>query len=147
MIASRFRTLLGFTFEGVDYVYNCLPFGLRTSAFAFAKLTAVTAEELRRSGLVTALIVYLDDFGGSVGQAADRERMAKIVALITSFGWALPPEKLYIDLGTRLKLLGFMLDTGSMTTGVPDSRRLKFTATAEFVLKIHKVPLLAARCT
>ena len=53
----RFRTLLGFSFAGVDDVYNCLLFGLRTSAFAFAKLTAVTAEELRRSGLVIELIV------------------------------------------------------------------------------------------
>ena len=145
-VNERFRTLLGFSFEGVDYVYNCLPFGLRTSAFAFAKLTAVTAEELRRSGLVTALIVYLDDFGGSVGQVADHERMAKIVALITSFGWALAPEKLSIDLGTRLKLLGFMLDTSSMTIGVPDSRRLKLTATAEFVLKNHKAVRVRSVC-
>ena len=48
--------------------------------------------------------------------------MARIVAPIESFGWALAPEKLRIGLGTRLKFLGFMLDTGSMTIGVPDSR-------------------------
>ena len=60
--------------------------------------------------------------------------MARIVAPIESFGWALAPEKLCIGLGTRLKLLGFMLDTGSMTIGVPDSRRDKLRATAELVL-------------
>ena len=31
MIAPRFRTLLGFTFEGEDYVYDTLPFGLSFS--------------------------------------------------------------------------------------------------------------------
>ena len=133
-VNERFRTLIGFNFEGTDYVYNCLPFGLRTSAYAFAKLTAVTAEALRRSGLVTALIVYLDDFGGSIGPVPDHARMARIVATIKSFGWALAPEKLCIGLGTRLKLLGFMLDTGSMTIGVPDSRRDKLRATADLVL-------------
>ena len=64
-VNERFRTLIGFSFEGVDYVYNRLPFGLRTSAYAFARLTAVTAGVLWISGLVSALIVYLDDFGGS----------------------------------------------------------------------------------
>ena len=49
-VNERFRTLIGFNFEGTDCVYNCLPFGLRTSAYAFAKLTAVTAEVLRRAG-------------------------------------------------------------------------------------------------
>ena len=78
-VNERFRTLLGFRFEGVDYIYNCLPFGLRTSAYAFAKLTAVTAEELRWRGLMSALIVYLDDFGGSSGPVKDHERMAAIV--------------------------------------------------------------------
>ena len=52
-VNKRFRTLTGFNFESADYVYNCLSFGLRTSAYAFAKLTAVTAGVLRRSGLVT----------------------------------------------------------------------------------------------
>ena len=145
-VNERFRTLIGFSFEGVDYVYNCLPFGLRTSAYAFARLTAVTAEVLRISGLVSALIVYLDDFGGSVGRVADHERMAKIVAIVESFGWALAPEKLCIGLGTRIKLLGFMLDTRSMTIGVPHARRDKLRATAEFVLENHKAVQVRKVC-
>ena len=83
------------------------------------------------------MIVYLDDFGGSIGPVPDNPRMARVVATTESFGWALAPERLCIGLGTRLELLGFVLDTGSMTTGVPDSRRDKFRATAEFVLANH----------
>ena len=55
-VNERFRTLIGFNSEGVDYVYNCLPFGLRTSAYAFAKLTAVTARSLSRALLSYRLV-------------------------------------------------------------------------------------------
>ena len=78
-VNKRFQTLLGFRFEVVDYVCNCLLFGTRTSAYAFAKLTAVTAEEPRRSGPLSARIRYLDDFGGSSEPIKDHERMAAIV--------------------------------------------------------------------
>jgi hypothetical protein len=52
-------------------VYNVLPFGLTTSASVFCAFTAVTAKAVRDSGLVSALIMYVDDFGGSVGQERD----------------------------------------------------------------------------
>ncbi len=42
-IAARFRTLFGFTFDGIDYVYNWLPFGLSASAYVFCEFSAVTA--------------------------------------------------------------------------------------------------------
>ena len=85
-VNGRFRKLIFFNFEDVDYVCNCLPFGLRNSAYAFAKLTAVTAEVLRRSELVTALVVYLDDSGGSIVPVPDHPQMVRIVATTESFG-------------------------------------------------------------
>jgi hypothetical protein len=87
-IMPRFRTLLGFTFDGIDYVYNCLPFGLCTPAYVFCRFTAVTARALRLSKLVTALIVYVDDIGGAIGKARDPRRMEAIIKLVRSFGWA-----------------------------------------------------------
>jgi hypothetical protein len=70
-VAPRHRTLLGLRFEGATYVYNVLPFGLTTSASVFCAFTAVTAKAVRNSGLVSALIVYVGDFCGSVGQERD----------------------------------------------------------------------------
>ena len=63
-------------------MYNVLPFGLTTSASVFCAFTEVTARAVRASGLVSALIVYVDDFGGSVGQHRDRARMDSIVCSI-----------------------------------------------------------------
>jgi hypothetical protein len=137
-IAPRHRTLVGFRFESVTYVYNVLPFGLTTSASVFCLFTAVTAKAVRASGLVSALIVYVDDFGGSVGRERDLVRMQKILDIIRSFGWVLAPDKLHVDLVCRIKLLGFMLDTEFMLIGIPDGRRAKLVATAQAVLKMRR---------
>ena len=134
-VNTRFCTLLGFEFEGVFYVYRCLPFGLVTSAQVFCALTEVTADAVRESGLVTALIAYVDDFGGSIGKKLDHKRMADILALIRSFGWVLAPSKLIITLERRLQLLGFVLDTREMTISVPEVRRVRLLASAAHVLK------------
>jgi hypothetical protein len=118
-VAPRHRTLLGFRFEGTTYVYTVLPFGLTTSASVFCAFTAVTAKAVRDSGLMSALIVYVDDFGGSVGQERDTERMNEVLRIVRSFGWVLAPSKLNVDLVCRIKLLGFMLDTETMCIGTP----------------------------
>jgi len=136
-VMARFRTLLGFHFEGVDYVYNSLPFGLVTSAYVFCKFTAVTARALRLSELVTALIVYVDDIGGSIGKVFDKKRMDEILKLVRSFGWVLAPEKIVDTLLHRIKLLGFILDTAPMTIAVPEPRRLKLIASVEHVITHH----------
>ena len=77
--------------------------------------------------------MYVDDFGGSVGQHRDLERMDGILRIIRSFGWVLAPAKLHIDLTCTLQLLGFTLDSQTMTIGVPDGRRDKLIATAQRV--------------
>jgi len=95
--------------------------------------TAVTARAVRASCLVSALIVYVDDFGGSVGQYRDQKRMGSILRIIRSFGWVLAPAKLHIDVSCNLQLLGFMLNTQTMAVDVPDGRREKLRTTAQRV--------------
>ena len=65
---------------------------------------------MRDSGFVSALVVYVDDFGGSVWQERDTERMNEVLRIIRSFGWVLAPSKLNVDTVCRIKLPGFMLD-------------------------------------
>jgi len=118
-IAARHRKLLDFHFEGLGCVYCCLPFGVRTSAY-------VTAESLRRIGLVSTLTAYVDDFGGSVGPARNLARVRAIVRRIESFGWTVAPGK--------NKLLGFKLDTTSMTFGILTARLGRLLDAASYVL-------------
>ena len=120
-VAARFRTLLGFTFDGVDYVYNCLPFGLSVSAYVFCEFAAVTARALRRSGLTTVLINDVDDSGGSIGRDPLPQRIAKIMKLSRDFGWCMHEAKCTLSMECQAVLLGFLLDTQDMTINVPPS--------------------------
>ena len=132
-IHPRFCTLIGFAFEGKDYVYRCLPFGLSVSAYVFCRFSEVTANAIRSSGLTTALVVYVDDFGGSSGPKKDMGRMNEIIALVRSFNWTLAPDKMDLELGWVMRLLGFLLDTDNMVIRVPEDRRRKLRATASAI--------------
>ena len=134
MIAPRFRTLLGFTFEGVDYVYDTLPFGLSFSAYVFCTLSGVTAAYIRASGLTTALINYCDDFIGSIGPAYDRLRMRRVVEIFLAFGWVLQPSKLTLDMACSIEGLGFVLDTVSMQYSIPARRQQKLLGAVDETL-------------
>ena len=78
---------------------------------------------MRNTGLTTALTQYVDDFLGSVGQTPDFGRLRKVIRIFKGFGWLLKIEKLDLRLATRIKGLGFMLDSSTMSVGVPERRR------------------------
>ena len=140
MIAPRFRTLLGFTFEGVDYVYDTLCFGLSFSAYVFCRMAAVTANALRTSGLVTALINYCDDFIGSIGPVLAPARVRAIVEFFLSFGWVLQPSKLVLTLGHTLDGLGFTLNTARMEYSIPARRQARLLQAVDVVLSAWPRP-------
>ena len=139
MIAPRFQTLLGFTFEGVDYVYDTLCFGLSFSAYVFCRKTAVTANALRTSGLVTALINYCDDF-------IVPARMRAIVKFFLAFGWVLQPSKLVLTLGHALDGLGFTLNTARMDTPALHDVKPSYSmlSTQSCPIGLDRVPALSA---
>ena len=140
VIAKRPRTPLGFTFDGIDYVYTCLPFGLSASAYVFCEFSAVTARALRRSGLTKALINYVDDLGGSIGPKRSRRRIAKITKLFRDFGWCMQEAICNLAMRCQAVLPGFLLDTPNMTSDAPPTRREKLKATAARILEERWVP-------
>ena len=146
MIAPWFQTLLGFTFEGVDYVYDTLCFGLSFSAYVFCRIAAVTADALRTSGLVTALINYCDDFIGSIGPVLNPGRMRAIVEFFLFFGWVLQPSKLVLTLGHTLDGLGFTLNTARMEYSIPARRQAKLLHAVDVVLSAWPRPRARAVC-
>jgi hypothetical protein len=104
------------------------------SAYHHVEFTAITSSALRRSGLATVLITFADDSGGSIGKQPDRRCVDAILDLIPSFGWVLVLEKIFDSMVHRLQLLGFTLDTTTMTIGAPAPRQEKLQLTATHVL-------------
>jgi len=137
-INQHIGTLIAFEWRDRFYCYCCLPFGIKCSAFVFCEFAGVTAEYVRNTGLTTALTQYVDDFLGSVGQTPNFGRLRKMVRIFQGFGWLLKLEKLDLRLATRIKGLGFMLNSNAMSAGVPERRRLKLQATAEAILAQHQ---------
>jgi hypothetical protein len=124
---------LGFEFDGTLYVYCVLPFGLNASAGFFCRFSAVAASMVRASGLISAAIVYIDDFGFALrGEASEADARA-VFDIIRSLGFALNEAKTVYVPDTRLDLLGFIIDTVTWRFEVPERRLIKLESTARAV--------------
>ena len=134
-IADRFRTFLGFEFEGVEYVYCVLPFGLSVSAYAFCKFVSVAASMIRRSGLTESLNNYMDDFVANMGESGEPAEATEVVAEVESLGFLINWVKTSTNPETRVTALGFVLDTVLMEFEVPERRLVKLKAIAQLVLE------------
>ena len=134
-IADRFRTFLGFEFEGVEYVYCVLPFGLSVSAYAFCKFVSVAASMIRRSGLTESLNNYMDDFVANMGESGEPAEAIEVVAEVESLGFLINWVKTNTNPETRVTALGFVLDTVLMEFEVPERRLVKLKAIAQLVLE------------
>lgn len=127
----RHATYLGFSFQGRDYVFGVLPFGLATSAEAFCAVSSVAARALRDRQIVDALIDYVDDFIGSVGDAPHSKRGHEAARFLTGLGFALNPDKLRLVVARRREGLGHIIDTERMTLSLTARRRQRMVEAVE----------------
>ncbi len=67
-------------------VFCVLPFGLSASAGTFCRFSAVAADVIRRRSRTTALIAYIDDFGGGLGREATHEDAQAVIDTISELG-------------------------------------------------------------
>ncbi len=111
-----------------------LPFGLSVAGHTFCRVAAVPATVIRRSGLVDALINYVDDFAASVGTVRDEARARAVVAVLEDFGFIVNWPRTDLSMATSLEVLGFIIDTEHMTYDVPERRAKKLAASARAVL-------------
>ena len=120
----------------MQYVYCVLPFGLNASAGTFCRFTAVVARAVRASGLTSASIVYIDDFGCALGPAATPADALEVITIIKSFGFSVSEPKTNLLMLTVMDLLGFTLDTSIdvMEFRVPERRLRKLEDTAGALL-------------
>ena len=120
-ITHSHQRYLKFAWQGTVYQYNVLPFGLATAPRAFTKLMKPALAYLRSKGV--RLIAYLDDIliiGRDKGEAEEAYQNAK--SLMESLGFVINLEKSQAIGTQKMEFLGFIIDSVSMTFGLPKEK-------------------------
>jgi len=114
---------VGVHWGGRYYVWRALPFGWAPACYVYNTMSTVVAAYLRRQGV--HCLVYLDDFGFSLrgGEPDKRRRLVWLVmAVMYLAGYVVSRSKSHLVPGTRMQLLGFILDSILEQFEIPEAK-------------------------
>ena len=115
------QPLLGMMWEGACYIDTALPFGLRSAPKTFSAIADALEWQVRREG-VQAVLHYLDDFLLVEASLTNgMEALHKLLSVFARMKVPVAPEKLEGP-ATRLKFLGIILDTESLSLHLPQEK-------------------------
>ena len=99
-----------------------MPNGFAQAPLLFTKLLKQPFASLRKQGLLS--VVYLDDtyLQGDLYTAC-LHNITKMTALLTALGFKVNFDKSVLLPAQRIKFLGCILDSVSVTISLPDKRR------------------------
>ena len=120
-IHSSHRKFLRFSFRGILYEFQVLPFGLATAPFIFTKIMKPVVSYLREKNFLS--IVYLDDFlllGNSLTECLDNVDST----IYNNVGFIINLKKSKLEPSQEQKFLGFILDSDNMVISLPEDKRL-----------------------
>ena len=107
--------------EGACYIDIALPFWLRSAPKIFSAIADALEWQVRREG-VQAVLHYLDDFLLVEASLANgMEALHKLLSVFARMKVPVAPEKLEGP-ATRLKFLGIILDTESLSLHLPQEK-------------------------
>ena len=107
-----------FQWRGVNYVFNCLPFGLSLSPMWITKLYRNVVEHLQAQG--HRVLIYIDDIIILADSKQACEQSVRAVqACLQDLGARVNTEKSCLEPTQRLEYLGFELDSVAMKIWAP----------------------------
>ena len=115
------RKYLGFYWESQFYVFNVLPFGIKTAAFIFSKTLRHLVEHWRSQGI--RIILYLDD-GIAVAENMEKaQKLAKKVKQdLLDFGFIIAADKSDWQPKYVVQWLGHSFDFRNATIFITENR-------------------------
>ena len=120
-IANHHWKHLGFKWEGVDYVFTVLPFGLSTACYIFTKIVRPLVRYWRARGL--RILVYLDDGLCAVSGEQSAKRASQLVQhTLSEAGFVTHQTKSNWQPSQRLVWLGFVVDVSLGQIEVPKEK-------------------------
>ena len=135
------QRFLAFTFEGRDYQFRALPFGLSTAPRVFTRVTRPILAFLRRQGVT--LFAYLDDWLIVAPSRSRCELHTELtLSLLEELGWVLNRPKSRLTPAQAITYLGTQLDFihGTVTPTVERVQNLR-----QAVARILRSPASPAR--
>lgn len=133
-IVKSHRRYLAFSYNNKIYNMTCLPFGLATAPFAFAKVTNWVANLFREKGI--KVIVYLDDFLIINAEPNTLQQQSIYVQnQLEELGWCINYTKSTLTPSRRVEFLGILWDTKQNIKSLPEPKILRIIALTEKILK------------
>ena len=121
-IHKDYQKYLRFRVDGKLYQYTALAFGLSTAPRVFTKLLKPVVTYLRECGVI--LVIYLDDILLISRTYVECLQDVKLTTtLLESLGFVINIKRSMFSPSLRVKYLGFVFDSDSMTMELPDKKR------------------------
>ena len=138
-IAPQHRKLLSFQWEGRNFHFTCLPFGLSTAPRTFTKVTKTVVSFLRSRGV--RMVVYLDDM---LFLHQREEKLTQIIRklVLDLLGFLVNYKKSELSPVHRINFLGFTIDSLSMEISLP---REKVQSTIQEAQKLIQSERISTR--
>ena len=141
------RTLFGLSWKGCYFVYTCLPFGWKASAFIYQSIGLVATRHIRSLGVPCSQ--YIDD--RHIGQLvtadscpwSDRQKAEAAayitVTTLTSLGYTLALAKSCLWPAQSVRYLGYLCDSTLGAFILPEDKKTKFKILREDILAQEEV--------
>ncbi|KAI8511561.1 hypothetical protein Bbelb_106610 [Branchiostoma belcheri] len=133
-IAQSDRKFLRFSWRGVLWEFQCLPFGLTSAPRVFTKVLRPIVAILRRQGLL--IVIFLDDL---LIIARSREQCLEHIAiareLLEQLGFVLNLEKSQLIPSQVATFLGLVLDSRTLTIYLPEDKLDKVVSSCQSLLE------------
>lgn len=129
-MAESATRYLAFQWEGRDYVFESLPFGVSTAPWIFSKIMRTVVTELRMQGI--RVVIYLDDLlimGSSLAETETATR--RVLQLLGELGFRVGWKKCVLTPTQSITFLGLQIDSIRMSISLPGDRRRALRATVE----------------
>jgi hypothetical protein len=133
-IVEPHRKFLAFSYYGIIYQMTCLPFGLATAPYVFARVTNWVANCFREKGI--KIVVYLDDFLIIHHNPVILSQQSNFIhEYLTKLGWHINVQKSVLVPSQKIEYLGIIWDTKLNLKQLPNPKIRKVTTLIQELLK------------
>lgn len=132
---------LKFRWKGTLYQYTCIPFGLNVAPRLYTKIMRPVLKVLRQEGVLC--VQYLDDcLVISKSKADCSNTVDRIVNLYKQLGLEINTDKSQLVPSTRVKYLGFIINSLSFTLEIPECKKEKIMNRCQNALAVNQMKIV-----